>query len=110
MSDWAIAILPLLGVLLGAALQFWVSRASDQQKHTEDLRSQAYADYLRAVAAAECVRPTTSAYSTNPCEVRLLNALTHEPSELLVAVKLVTESLQPLAQSPKQMVDSDANW
>lgn len=56
MNDWAIAILPLLGVMLGAALQFWLSRAAEREKHTEGLRSQAYADYLRAVAAAAHLR------------------------------------------------------
>lgn len=56
MHDWVIAILPLLGVMLGAALQFWLSRAADGEKHTEGLRSQAYADYLRAVAAAGHLR------------------------------------------------------
>ena len=48
MTDCAIAILPLLGVMLGAALQFCLSRAADREKHTEGLRSQAYADYLSA--------------------------------------------------------------
>lgn len=56
MDNWAMAILPLLGVVLGAALQFWVSRATDREKHAETLRSQAYADYLRAVAAAAYLR------------------------------------------------------
>jgi len=56
MSDWSIAITPLLGVVLGAALQFWLSRQADREKHSEVLRSQAYADYLRAVAAAGHLR------------------------------------------------------
>lgn len=56
MSDLAIATLPLLGVLLGAALQFWLSRSADREKHTKDLQTQAYADYLRAVAAAAQLR------------------------------------------------------
>jgi hypothetical protein len=56
MRDWAIAILPLLGVTLGATLQFWFTRAAEREKHTGSLRSQAYADYLRAVAAAGHLR------------------------------------------------------
>jgi hypothetical protein len=56
MSNWAIAILPLVGVLVGATLQFLLSRAANREKHTEDLRSKAYADFLRAVAAAVHLR------------------------------------------------------
>ncbi len=56
MNDWTIAILPVLGVILGAALQFWFSRAAEREKHAATLQSQAYADYLRAVAAAGHLR------------------------------------------------------
>lgn len=56
MSGWASAVLPLVGVVLGAALQFTLSRAADREKHAEGLRSQAYADYLRAVAASGHLR------------------------------------------------------
>lgn len=56
MDTWAIAILPLVGVVLGAALQFWLSRAVEREKHADALRTQAYADYLRAVAAAGHLR------------------------------------------------------
>jgi hypothetical protein len=56
MGTWAVAILPLFGVVLGAALQFWLSRAAAREQHANTLRSQAYADYLRAVAAAGHLR------------------------------------------------------
>jgi len=56
MDAWAIAILPLVGVVLGAGLQFWLSRTTAREQHTATLRSQAYADYLRAVAAAGHLR------------------------------------------------------
>lgn len=56
MGAWAIGILPLVGVVLGAALQFWLSRAAAREQRAETLRSQAYADYLRAVAAAGHLR------------------------------------------------------
>ena len=52
MDKWLIAVLPLLGVLIGAAVQFWFSRAAEREKHASSLRSGAYADYLRAVAEA----------------------------------------------------------
>lgn len=52
MEPWAIALLPLVGVVVGATLQFWLSRAAAREQRAEALRSQVYADYLRAVAAA----------------------------------------------------------
>lgn len=56
MNGFGIAILPLLGVVLGAALQFWLSRASEEKTRNETLRAQAYADYLRAVALSAHLR------------------------------------------------------
>jgi hypothetical protein len=56
MSNWVIAALPLAGVVLGATLQFWLSRAAESDKHMKALRDQAYVDYLRAVAAAAHLR------------------------------------------------------
>lgn len=56
MSEWMIAVVSLVGVAVGAALQFWFSRAADREKQAEMLRAQAYADYLRAVAAAGHLR------------------------------------------------------
>jgi hypothetical protein len=51
MSGWT-AILPLIGVAIGALLQHWLSRNAEARKQLELLRSQAYVDYLRAVAKA----------------------------------------------------------
>lgn len=56
MDTWAIATLPLVGVVLGAVLQFWLTRSAAREQHGDTLRSQAYADYLRAVAAAGHLR------------------------------------------------------
>jgi hypothetical protein len=52
MNAWALAILPLIGVVLGAGLQFLLTRATAREQQTATLRSQTYADYLRAVAAS----------------------------------------------------------
>jgi len=52
MNSWAITILPLFGVLLGATLQFALGRQAEKQKQGDAARSQAYADYLQAVAAS----------------------------------------------------------
>lgn len=51
MNNFAAAILPLLGVVLGAVLQFLLSRAAEKGKHHEMLRHEAYSSYLSAVAA-----------------------------------------------------------
>ena len=56
MNTWALATLPLIGVVLGAGLQFLLTRATAREQQTATLRSQAYADYLRAVAAAGHLR------------------------------------------------------
>lgn len=56
MSDWVVAALPLLGVIIGAALQSRLGRSAEREKHVEGLRAQAYADYLRSVAAAAHLR------------------------------------------------------
>jgi hypothetical protein len=53
MEDFGVvitAVLPMLGVVVGALLQYRLSRASERRKQSESLRDQAYADYLRAVA------------------------------------------------------------
>jgi hypothetical protein len=50
------AIWPLVGVFLGAALQFWFSRAAARDQHAATQRSAAYSDYLRAVAASAHLR------------------------------------------------------
>lgn len=52
MDPWVVAILPLFGVMVGAAMQFLFGRAAERNKQAENLRAQAYSDYLRAVAAA----------------------------------------------------------
>jgi hypothetical protein len=33
MDKWVIAIFPLVGVVFGAALQFWLSRSAEREKH-----------------------------------------------------------------------------
>ncbi|HKG61537.1 MAG TPA: hypothetical protein VKB05_17385 [Pyrinomonadaceae bacterium] len=56
MNAWTLAILPLIGVVLGAGLQFLLTRATAREQQTTTLRFQAYADYLRAVAMAGHLR------------------------------------------------------
>jgi len=50
------ASLPVVGIIIGAALQHWFSRSQERRKQTEVLRDQAYADYLRAMAQIDASR------------------------------------------------------
>lgn len=50
MNGWIIAILPLIGVLIGAGLQYLSSTSLERRKHLSSLRATAYADYFRAVS------------------------------------------------------------
>jgi hypothetical protein len=62
MSEWLTAVLPLIGVAVGATLQYCFSRSAESRKQLQLLRSQAYVDYLRAV--------TKSAQANTPDSIR----------------------------------------
>ena len=51
------AILPLLGVIIGAALQYFFTRHLDSQKHHRELRTRAYTDYLKCVSDHANLKP-----------------------------------------------------
>ena len=44
------SILPLVGVLLGVGLQYYFSRATEEKKQLESLRTEAYIDFLRSAS------------------------------------------------------------
>ncbi|MFN5083730.1 MAG: hypothetical protein ACK5WW_10665 [Brevundimonas sp.] len=50
MTGWTLAVLPLLGVCIGAALQFLASKTLERSKHLTGQRASAYADYFQAVS------------------------------------------------------------
>ena len=50
------AVLPVAGVVVGATLQYALSRRTEARKQRQMLRDQAYVDYLRAVADAAHIR------------------------------------------------------
>lgn len=50
MSTLLPAFIGLLGVVVGVALQFFFTARMERARHLRDLRTTAYADYLRAVA------------------------------------------------------------
>src|SRR4051794_7300139 len=43
-------LLPVLGVIIGASLQYFFSKSGEKRKQLEALKTQAYVDYLRSVA------------------------------------------------------------
>lgn len=49
-------LLPLLGVLVGAGLQYFFSRSAEIKRHERTLRIDAYSDYLRSVGEAETMK------------------------------------------------------
>jgi uncharacterized protein YigE (DUF2233 family) len=42
-------VLPFLGVIIGALLQYYFTRHIENQRHLRELRSKAYMDYLKCV-------------------------------------------------------------
>ena len=44
------ATLPVVGVLVGASLQYLFTRYLESQRHQRELRTQAYLDYLKSVS------------------------------------------------------------
>ena len=52
MNEW-IAVLPLVGVVVGATMQHLFSRAAESRKQLQLLQSQCYVDYLAAVTKAK---------------------------------------------------------
>ena len=44
------AILPVVGVLVGASLQYLFTRYLETQRYQRDLRTQAYLDYIKSVS------------------------------------------------------------
>jgi len=65
MNEWTV-VLPLIGVVVGATMQYWLSRAAESRKQIQLLQSQSYVDYLRAV--------TKAAHATSPEIARSANA------------------------------------
>jgi hypothetical protein len=56
MLTWLVSLLPLLGVLVGAAVQHFLSRTQEAERQRLALRTAAYVDYLRGVSASARAR------------------------------------------------------
>jgi hypothetical protein len=48
---WLAALLPLVGVIVGATIQHFLSRSQEAVRQRQSLRASAYVDYLRAVCS-----------------------------------------------------------
>lgn len=57
------ALLPIVGILIGAGLQYFFGRSLETNKHTQSQKGQAYADYLRAFSAIATVGRSKEALS-----------------------------------------------
>ncbi|OZG74492.1 hypothetical protein BTA51_05675 [Hahella sp. CCB-MM4] len=51
------ALLSLIGLIVGASLQYFYTRHIENQRHIRDLRSKAYMDFLKAVCELANYRP-----------------------------------------------------
>ena len=68
------AILPFLGVIIGAALQYFFTRHLDSQKHHRELRTKAYTDYLRCVSDHANLRPQRQSQEGRELSARTADA------------------------------------
>jgi len=53
----SVAIFSVIGIIVGALLQYLFTRHLDNQRHRRDLRTHAYTDYLRGVSDQANLRP-----------------------------------------------------
>ena len=44
------ALFIIIGVVVGSTLQYWFSKASEAQKHQQNLKTEAYVDFLRGTS------------------------------------------------------------
>ncbi len=102
MSVWT-TFLPLIGLVVGAILQYWFSRASESRKQLELLQSQAYIDYLKAAtkAAHADSKTTMLAAQAENTDAKTRLAI-YAPSEVIAALARFEEAGAVL-ESPKAL-------
>jgi hypothetical protein len=59
-SSFLIAALPILGIVIGASLQYFFSKSSEARRQLTTLRNQAYIDYLQCFAEIKHVGQVNS--------------------------------------------------
>ncbi|MDP1912484.1 hypothetical protein [Brevundimonas sp.] len=57
------AVLPLVGILIGAGLQYFFGRSLEARKHIQTQKGQAYADYFKAFSTIATVGRTKETLS-----------------------------------------------
>jgi hypothetical protein len=57
-------LLPILGVVVGALLQYWLSRTAQERGRLLEVRTRPYTDYLASVSQKTRVSPEKREYST----------------------------------------------
>ena len=72
--SWLNPVLPLLGVVVGAALQFWFSRSSEERRGRQTLRSQAYVDFIKAVSSLAAAQRQANQAKVDDALVQLTDA------------------------------------
>ena len=100
MSVWT-TFLPLIGLVVGAILQYWFSRAAESRRQLELLQSQAYIDYMKAVTKAAHPDSRTAILSAQAEATDAKTRLAiYAPSEVIVALARFEEAGAVL-NSPK---------
>ena len=68
------AVLSLIGLVVGAVLQFLFSRHLDNRKHHRELRAKAYADYLQCVSEQANLRTALGSLERQQLSARTADA------------------------------------
>ena len=90
MSVWLTAILPMIGVMIGAILQYWFSRATEDHKNQQTLRTQAYVDYVRGVTGITFAQRVNNKEKEQESLILLVDA---QARILMYGLKPVIQSL-----------------
>ena len=125
MNTWGIALLPLLGVLLGAGLQYLAGQALEERKHLRQLRAESYADYFKSVSALALQGRTKEAVTLladaksriclygSPIVIKKLAELERYGAHLSsnnareAIISMVSEARKDTASSPKHLGTQD---
>lgn len=68
------AIFSFLGIIFGAALQYFFTRHLDGQKHQRELRTKAYIDYLKSVSDLASFRPQPQSQEGKELSAKIADA------------------------------------
>jgi len=63
-----------IGIIIGASLQYVFTRHIEGQRHSRDIRSKAYMDYLNCVGELAQFRPATGSHERKTLDARTADA------------------------------------